>query len=67
MRIVGLGDTPAKVIDSIKESVEVLGDEAIKVNMASFADLITEIETAEKEGIEFSGQALPDPAEILAQ
>ena len=65
--IVGLGDTPAEVIDSIKESVEVLSDEAIKVNMASFADLITEIETAEKEGIEFSGHPLPEPSEILAQ
>ena len=64
--IVGIADTPTGVIDSIKESVEALGDANISVNLASFADLIGEIETAEKQGIEFSNEPLPEPAALIA-
>jgi len=63
--VVGLGDTPSEVIDSIKESVEALGDAQIKVDLASFADLIQEIEKAEKEGIDFTDKPLPEPAELI--
>jgi hypothetical protein len=63
--IVGLGDNPTEVIDSIKESLEALGDAAIKVNLASFADLISEIEKAEAEGIKFTDKPLPEPATII--
>jgi 5,10-methylenetetrahydrofolate reductase len=54
-----------EVIDSIKESIEALGDAPISVNMASFAKLIEEIEKAEEEGISFTTKPLPEPAELL--
>lgn len=63
--IVGLGDTPSEVLDSIKETIDGLGDAAIKINMASFADLINEIEKAEDHGIEFSDKPLPEPEELI--
>jgi len=63
--IVGIGDSPQAVIDSIKESHEALGDAPVSVNLASFADLIGEIETAEAEGIPFSEKPLPEPAALI--
>ena len=63
--IVGLGETPGEVIDSIKESVEALGDAAISVNLASFVDLIAEIKKAKDQDIPFSDQPLPQPAEVV--
>lgn len=63
--IVGIGDTPDEVIDSIKESVEALKDESISVNMASFVDLLKEIEKAEEEGIEFTDKPMPEPATVI--
>lgn len=63
--VVGIGDTPQEVIDSIKESVEALEDQPISVNMASFVDLIKEIETAEANDIHFSSTPLPEPAKLL--
>lgn len=63
--IVATGETPDEVIDGIKESHEALGDAAISVNLASFADLISEIEKAEEEGISFTEQPLPEPATLI--
>jgi hypothetical protein len=63
--IVGIADTPEAVIDSIKESVESLGDASVEVNMASFVDLLKEIEKAESEGIEFTDKAMPETEQIL--
>lgn len=63
--IVGLGDTPSEVIESIQESVEALGDASVKVNMASFASLIEEIEKADEQGIEFTDKPLPEPADLV--
>jgi hypothetical protein len=63
--IVGLGDTPTEVIDSIKESVEALGDAPVTVKVESFADLIKEIEKAEEQGIPFSDEPLPEPEALI--
>lgn len=63
--IVGLGDTPIEVVESIQESIDALGDAPISVNMASFVDLIKEIEKAETQGIEFSGDKMPTPDVVL--
>jgi hypothetical protein len=63
--IVGTADTPAGVIESIQECVDALKDENISVRMESFIDLISEIESAEEQGIEFSDEELPTVEQVL--
>jgi hypothetical protein len=62
---VGLGDSPTEVLDHLKEIQEALKDEPVELHIEPMADLFTEIETAEKQGIEFSDQPVPEPAEVL--
>lgn len=62
---VGMGDKPQDVIDELQEIAEELKDAPVTLHIAPMADLITEIETAEKEGIPFSEEPLPEPAAVL--
>lgn len=63
--VVATGDSPEEVIDAIKETAEALQDNDIRVDVASFVDLLQEIEKAAEQGIEFSGDELPEPASVM--
>lgn len=63
--VVAIGDSPSAIIDSIKESREAIGDAPVEINLASFAELVDQIETAEGKGIPFTDKPLPKPEELL--
>lgn len=62
---VGIGDTPQEVLDQLKEIEEVLKDAPVELHIEPMADLFTEIEQAEKQGIEFTDKSMPAPADVL--
>lgn len=63
--VIGLGNTIETAIDQIKEHMEVLKHEPVKINMTGFAELITDIKKAEKDGIHFSDKKIPDESIVL--
>ena len=63
--ISGSGETVQKAIEDLKEHFEALSDEPVKIDTAGFADLIEQIEDAEREGVEFTEDELPDPSIAL--
>lgn len=63
--IVATEDSASQVIESIKETAEGLSDCSVRADIASFADLLKEIEDAEKQGVPFTDEPMPQPAEVL--
>lgn len=62
--LVALGDTPAATLERMKELAALLPD-GVCASTASLVDVIANIESEEKEGIEFTEHPLPDPAEVV--
>lgn len=62
--IVGIGNTIDSVIHNIKSIIESLGDSPIRVDLSSFPELISEIQEAQRRGIEFTEKHIPDPKEV---
>jgi hypothetical protein len=63
--LLGLGKTIEGSIDHLKKNLEILKDEPLKTDIRGFADLLEEIKKAEKEGVKFTDQKIPKPAEVL--
>jgi len=63
--VLGMGDTIEAAIDHLRENLDELGDEPVKTNLSGFKDLLESIEEAEKEGIDFTNQQIPDPSTVL--
>lgn len=59
-----IGDTIDEAIESLREHKEMLPD-GVKCEFNSLADLLTEIHAAEENGMEFTPQPVPEPAEII--
>lgn len=64
--VLGLGDTIEGAIGHLKENLDSLGDEPVEAHLDGFKDLIESIEEAEKEGMEFTDDPLPDPKEVIS-
>jgi hypothetical protein len=62
---VAIGDTPIEVIELLKELQEALKDQPVDLHIEPMADLIAEIEEAEKQGIPFTEKEMPEPADVL--
>lgn len=62
---VGMGDSPAEVLDMLKDIREALKGEPVTLLIEPLADLFKEIQEAEKQGIEFTEQPLPEVEEVL--
>lgn len=62
---VAIGDKPQDVIDRLKELREALKDQPVTLHIEPMADLIAEIEEAEKAGIPFTEKEMPEPAAVL--
>ena len=63
--IIGQGDSIQDAIDDLKANFDLLGDEPVSIEFAGFADLLKEIDEAEKAGVEFTDQPVPEPAAII--
>jgi hypothetical protein len=62
---VALGDDPEEIVDKLKEIAEAMKDSPVSLNIQPLADLFAEIKEAEKEGIEFAQEPVPEPATVL--
>ncbi len=63
--VLGLGDTIEEAIDHLKANLEAMKDEPVHAETAGFADLLKEIHEAEEQGVEFTNQRVPEPAEVI--
>lgn len=64
--IVGIGDSPTKALEKLKQIYEALKDQPVTIHMESIVDLIHEIEEAQAQGKGFKNVTLPEPAEVVA-
>lgn len=62
--LVALGDTPQETLDTMKEHIALLPPNT-SCDITPLADLLKEIEQAEEQGIEFTDDKLPEPAEVI--
>lgn len=65
--VIGLADTPSGVLDFIKDIASALEGQPVEVLIKPMADLIQEIEKAEDQGIAFTEQPMPEPAEVVSE
>jgi hypothetical protein len=63
--LVATGNTIAETIDTLKELAGELPD-GIECDINSLADLLKEVQSAEEQGMEFTDQPVPEPAEVLS-
>ena len=63
--LVALGDTPAKTLDRAKELADLLPD-GCDAKLENLVGLVKEIETGEKEGVPFTEQPIPTPADVIS-
>jgi biotin carboxylase len=63
--VIGQGDTIKESIENLQEHLEALKDEPVFANTEGFAELLQSVEEAEKQGMEFTDQEIPDPAIVL--
>ena len=64
--VIGAGQTIQAAIDHLKANIELLKDEPVRCHTHGFVELIKAIEDAEKHGVEFTSQAIPSPAAVMA-
>lgn len=62
--LVAIGDTPQEVLEQAKHLADLLPD-GLNADVEALSHIITEIEAMEKEGIPFTEEKLPQPAEVL--
>lgn len=63
--VVGIGDTIEAAIEHLKTTVELLKDQPVSVHLDALYDTLKEIQSAEKQGIEFTEQLIPEPETVL--
>lgn len=63
--ISGIGDSVQGSIDGLNENFDALADEPVEIHTAGFADLIEQIQDAQKEGLKFTDGPVPKPAAVI--
>jgi hypothetical protein len=63
--VCGEGDTIEDAIENLKDNFDALGDEPLAIEFDGFADLLNEIKEAEKQGVEFTDQEIPDASTVV--
>jgi hypothetical protein len=63
--VMGLGDTIEAAIDDLKENFSELKQEPLKINDTGFIELLEAIHEAEKSGVEFTSEKVPEPASLV--
>lgn len=63
--IMGLGDTIEGAIEALKANFEHMKEEPVSIHVEGFSELLQSIQSAEKQGLEFTDQEIPEPASVL--
>jgi hypothetical protein len=63
--VVGIGNSPHECLEHLKANAAALDGQGLKIHITELADILDQIEHAEKEGLFFSHKELPDPADVL--
>lgn len=63
--VVGIGDTLEDAISHLKENAEKLKEQPMTIHLEGLYNALSEIHEAEKKGIKFSKDELPEPEETL--
>lgn len=63
--ICGSGDTIKDAFENLKANFEILKTEPVEIDSEEFVHLVKEIHEAESEGVEFTSQKVPEPAEVI--
>ena len=64
--VTAIGDTMPEAIETLRDRVGEM-PEGCKVEFSSLADLLKEVRDAQKEGMSFSDEPVPEPASILEE
>lgn len=62
--LAAIGNTPREVLDAAKEHADLLPD-GLNADVEALADVIKEVESAMEQGIPFTDEEMPKPAEVL--
>jgi len=63
--VCGEGDTIEEAIQDVRDTFDELGSEPLSINYEGFADLLKTVQAAEKKGVEFTEQEVPEPDIVL--
>ena len=63
--VLGAGNSIKEAIEHLKKNIELLKDEPVQFKLHSFRDILQDIVEAEKHGIYFNGQKIPDISDIV--
>lgn len=64
--VIGVGDSIKEAIGHLKDNFEALDGEQVSIEFDNFKDLLEEATEATDQGIEFTDQPIPSPAEVLS-
>jgi hypothetical protein len=64
--VVGLADSIAEAVENCREVADAIEGSGLHIRLDSIGSAIKEIEEGEKQGLEFSDEALPKPEELMA-
>lgn len=59
--VIGIGDTIEDAIFDLKDHFALLESEPLHIHSEGFYDLIKQVQSAEKQGVEFTDQTVPEP------
>lgn len=62
--LVAIGDTPTEVLNRAKELADLLPD-GLNADVEALSDIIKEVDEMHKEGVPFTDDKMPTPAEVL--
>lgn len=63
--VLGWADNITDTIAQVGKNFEAIGDDSLSVKLEEFKDLLEQIQQAEKAGIEFTDQQVPEPASVI--
>jgi len=63
--VIGMGDSIEDALDSLKEHFAALESEPLHCQIEGFAELLQQVKAAEKQGVEFTDQPVPEPATVI--
>jgi hypothetical protein len=63
--VCGEGDSIEDAVDNLNENFDLIKSEPVSIELSGFADLVEQINQAQKQDVIFSDQPIPDPQEVL--